>query len=111
MGASAIDRAGSGSDVERVIVKTPEERPANPTHWSTRSMAQASGLEVHLILVRADIAYNLGCPEELEPLVHCAYDLDGWEESWGVPFEELSREAVEAAKEFLSKRPAAEAGN
>lgn len=31
-------------DVERVIVKTLEERPVNATHWSTRSMAAATGL-------------------------------------------------------------------
>lgn len=31
-------------DVERVIVKTLEETPANTTHWSTRSMAAATGL-------------------------------------------------------------------
>jgi transposase len=30
--------------VERVIVKTLEEQPANATHWSTRSMAQATGM-------------------------------------------------------------------
>ena len=30
--------------VERVIVKTLEEQPLNATHWSTRSMAQSSGL-------------------------------------------------------------------
>jgi transposase len=31
--------------VEAVIVKTPEEAPANgETHWSTRSMAKAAGL-------------------------------------------------------------------
>lgn len=50
-------------------------------------------------------------PEELEPLVHCAHNLDGWEESWGVFVEELNGEAVEAAKQFLSKRSAAEAGD
>ncbi|GAA2344819.1 hypothetical protein SVIO_000230 [Streptomyces violaceusniger] len=58
----------------------------------------------------ADIAYDLGYPIELEPLVHCAHNLDGWEEGWGVSIEELNREAVEAAKQFLSKGPAAEAG-
>ena len=31
-------------DVERVIVKTLEETPPDATHWSTRSMAQAVGL-------------------------------------------------------------------
>jgi transposase len=30
--------------IERVIVKTLEERPPNATHWSTRSMARATGL-------------------------------------------------------------------
>jgi transposase len=31
-------------DVERVIVKTLEDQPVNATHWSTRSMAQATGM-------------------------------------------------------------------
>ena len=31
-------------EVERVIVKTLEEQPPNATHWSTRSMAEATGL-------------------------------------------------------------------
>src|SRR5216117_2221834 len=31
-------------DVERVIVKTLEKQPANATHWSTRSMAAATGM-------------------------------------------------------------------
>jgi transposase len=37
-------RTISDEDVERVIVKTLEEQPANATHWSTRSMAAASGM-------------------------------------------------------------------
>ena len=31
-------------DVERVIVKTLEEAPTDATHWSTRSMAKATGM-------------------------------------------------------------------
>ncbi|MBM7168098.1 hypothetical protein JQK87_06660 [Streptomyces sp. G44] len=56
-------------------------------------------------LIWADIAYDLGYPEALQSLVSCAINLDGWEESWGVSREELSREAVEAANQFLSNRP------
>ena len=37
-------RTISDEDVERVIVKTLEETPANATHWSTRSMAKATGM-------------------------------------------------------------------
>ncbi|MGW5127685.1 helix-turn-helix domain-containing protein [Streptomyces sp. NPDC004069] len=32
------------ADVKRVIVKTLEEKPKNATHWSTRSMAAATGM-------------------------------------------------------------------
>jgi transposase len=37
-------RSIGDDDVERVIVKTLEEQPPNATHWSTRSMAQATGM-------------------------------------------------------------------
>jgi transposase len=37
-------RSISDEDVERVIVKTLEEQPAQGTHWSTRSMAAATGM-------------------------------------------------------------------
>ena len=37
-------RAIGDEDVERVIVKTLEEQPPDATHWSTRSMARATGL-------------------------------------------------------------------
>ena len=37
-------RTISDDDVERVIVATLETKPANATHWSTRSMAEATGM-------------------------------------------------------------------
>lgn len=37
-------RTVTDDDVERVIVKTLEETPLDATHWSTRSMAAATGL-------------------------------------------------------------------
>jgi transposase len=37
-------RSISDDDVERVIVKTLEEQPVGATHWSTRSMARATGM-------------------------------------------------------------------
>ncbi len=37
-------RTISDDDVERVIVKTLEETPADATHWSTRSLANATGM-------------------------------------------------------------------
>ncbi len=37
-------RTITDDDVERIIVKTLEETPRNATHWSTRSMAQATGM-------------------------------------------------------------------
>ena len=37
-------RSIGDDDIERVIVKTLEESPPNATHWSTRSMAAATGM-------------------------------------------------------------------
>src|SRR6059058_1951367 len=37
-------RSIGDEDVERVIVKTLEEQPVDATHWSTRSMAAATGM-------------------------------------------------------------------
>ena len=37
-------RTITDEDVERVIVKTLEETPVDATHWSTRSMAKATGM-------------------------------------------------------------------
>ena len=37
-------RSIGDEEIERVIVKTLEQQPPNATHWSTRSMAQATGM-------------------------------------------------------------------
>ncbi len=37
-------RSIADEDIEQVIVKTLEEQPPNATHWSTRSMAAATGM-------------------------------------------------------------------
>jgi len=94
-------------------LELPFHPPADPraakwamAYWIASQIADGSldpATGTHLIW--ADIAYDLGYPEDLEPLVHCAHHLDGWEESWGVSREELNREAVEAANQLLSKRP------
>jgi len=39
-----VPRSISDAQVEQVIVKTLEETPADATHWSTRSMARATGM-------------------------------------------------------------------
>ena len=41
---SGAPRRITDADVERVITKTLEETPRGATHWSTRSMAKATGL-------------------------------------------------------------------
>ncbi|WP_405690924.1 hypothetical protein [Streptomyces sp. NBC_00057] len=59
-------------------------------------------------LVWADVAYDLGYPEDLQPLVSCALKLDDWDENRGVPVEALKEEAIEAAEQLLSKQPPGE---
>jgi hypothetical protein len=39
-----VPRSITDEQVELVIVKTLEETPADATHWSTRSMARATGM-------------------------------------------------------------------
>jgi hypothetical protein len=39
-----VPRPITDTQVEQVIVKTLEETPTDATHWSTRSMAQATGM-------------------------------------------------------------------
>jgi hypothetical protein len=59
-------------------------------------------------LIWADVAYDLNYPEDLEPLVSCALNLDDWDESWGVSVEALKEAAIEAAEQLLSKQPPGE---
>ncbi|GAA1714486.1 hypothetical protein GCM10009680_64680 [Streptomyces yatensis] len=83
----------------------PREAKWAMAYWIAEQIADGSldpPAGTHLIWT--DIAYDLGFPEDLEPLVNCGHNLVGWEESWGVSVEELENEAIEAAKQFLSKR-------
>ncbi|MFE0702122.1 hypothetical protein [Streptomyces sp. NPDC058872] len=76
-------------------------------HWIAGQMADGTldpATGTHLI--RADVAYDLGHPEELQPPVACHLHLDAWQENGGVSVEELTKEAAEAAKQFLHSRPA-----
>ncbi|MFI1303354.1 hypothetical protein [Streptomyces sioyaensis] len=55
-----------------------------------------------------DVAWDLDYPDALQPLVVYAYNLDDWDDSWGVPVEKLKKEAIEAAGHFLARQPQAE---
>ncbi|WP_411138093.1 hypothetical protein [Streptomyces sp. C10] len=57
-----------------------------------------------------DVAWDLDYPDELHSLVVCAYNLDNWDEHWGVPVEKLKSEAIEAAARFLKRQSSAEHG-
>jgi hypothetical protein len=93
--------------------------PADPgaakwamAHWIAGQIADGTlDPATGALLIWSDIAYDLGYPEELQSLVSCHFNLDEWEESWGVSLEELNEEAIVAAKQFLRNKPAAEAGS
>lgn len=51
-------RTFSDAVVERLVVKTLEEKPRNATHWSTRSMAEATGMS-QTTIVRIWHAFGL----------------------------------------------------
>jgi transposase len=46
---SGAPRKISDEQVEEIVIKTLESTPKDATHWSTRSMAEASGLSDHTI--------------------------------------------------------------
>lgn len=93
--------------------------PADPraakwamAHWIAGQIADGTlDPATGTLLIWSDIAYDLGYPEELQSLVSCPFNLDEWEESWGVSVEELNEEAIVAAKQFLRSKPEAEAGS
>ncbi|MFC8239266.1 hypothetical protein [Streptomyces sp. NPDC057284] len=90
--------------------------PADPraakwamAYWIAGQIADGSldpAAGTHLIW--ADVAYDLNYPEDLQPLVSCALNLEDWDESWGVSVEALKEEAIEAAEQLLSKQPPGE---
>ncbi|WP_329182281.1 hypothetical protein OG754_40610 (plasmid) [Streptomyces decoyicus] len=51
-----------------------------------------------------DVAWELEYPDALQPLVVCAYNLDDWDENWGVPVKSLKNDAIEAAARFLTQQ-------
>ncbi|MGW3875548.1 hypothetical protein ACWEC4_42300, partial [Streptomyces sp. NPDC005055] len=90
--------------------------PADPraakwatAYWIARQIVNGSldpAAGSHLIW--ADVAYDLGYPEDLQPLVSCASNLEDWDESWGVSIETLKENAFEAAEQLLSRQPPGE---
>ncbi|MFE0381573.1 hypothetical protein ACFW1M_39810 [Streptomyces inhibens] len=56
----------------------------------------------------SDVALDLDYPDALQPLVVCAYNLDDWDENWGIPLEKLKNDAIEAAAHFLNQKPPTE---
>ncbi|MCX2182772.1 hypothetical protein KV205_19910 [Streptomyces sp. SKN60] len=75
--------------------------------WTAEQMVDGSlDAASGAYLIRAEIADDLGRPEELDALIHCSVALDSWEESWGEggAVEVLEAEAVEAARALLRSR-------
>lgn len=69
-----------------------------------RSLDPATGSH----LIRADVAHDLGCPDDPLALVGCASTPEDWHENWGISIETLKKEAYEAAEHLLSKQPSGE---
>lgn len=66
--------------------------------------ALLAGVESESLAMPAGLGRNLGYPDELHSLVVCAYNLDMWDENWGVPVAKLKSEAIEAAAHFLKRQ-------
>ncbi|MFJ7159759.1 hypothetical protein ACIQUQ_33065 [Streptomyces sp. NPDC101118] len=86
--------------------------PQDPTaakwalaYWIAEQMTDGSlDPAVGAYRILADVAYDLGYPDELQDLVSCADDFDDWDERWSTPTEDLNAEAVTAARELLRNR-------
>jgi hypothetical protein len=87
------------------------EVPADPraakwamAYWLAGQMVEGS-LEpvVGVYRIGHDVAWDLDCPEELQSLVACAFNLAAWDESWG-PIEQFKSEAIAAAAQLLNHR-------
>ncbi|MFI0716460.1 hypothetical protein ACH4SK_38905 [Streptomyces inhibens] len=73
-------------------------------YWLAGQMVDGSlDPAVGAFRIWSDVAWDLDYPEDLQSLVACAVNLDGWDESWGVPVERLKNEALEAAAQLLSQ--------
>ena len=46
---SGVPRTVTDNHVEAVVVRTLSSKPVNATHWSTRSMAQATGMSQPIV--------------------------------------------------------------
>ncbi|MGY5132995.1 hypothetical protein ACWGJW_11385 [Streptomyces nigrescens] len=78
-------------------------------YWLAGQMVDGSlGAAAGAFRIWRDVAWDLNYPDELQPLVVCAHNLDDWDENWNVPVEKLKNDAVEAAAHFLTQQPPAE---
>ncbi|NEB71568.1 hypothetical protein G3I39_31540, partial [Streptomyces fulvissimus] len=49
-------------------------------------------------LIWVEAATELGYPDRLQSIVHCAIELDDWNANWSTPLEQLKEEVLVAAR-------------
>ncbi|MER5395606.1 hypothetical protein [Streptomyces sp. NPDC002599] len=52
-------------------------------------------------LIWVEAASELGYPDRLQPIVHCAIELDDWNADWSTPLEQLKEEVIVAARALI----------
>ncbi|MFJ3800487.1 hypothetical protein ACIPSJ_29950 [Streptomyces sp. NPDC090088] len=52
-------------------------------------------------LIWVEVAMELGYPDRLQPIVHCAIELDDWNANWSTPLEQLKEEVLVAARALI----------